>query len=178
MSAGIILYGPPGSGKDTITGELLRLDNRYAHFARLKAGPGRTAGYRITTEEHLDELRRAGRIIWENHRYRATYAIDAPALDEALATSWPVLHLGQPEAVRRLAELRPATWLTVELWCPRDIAQHRLLARGAHDTPARLTAWDQTPHLDGAHLLIDTSTAAPRSAAGRIHDRFTRHASG
>ena len=37
MNIGVILYGPPAAGKDTITGELLALDPRYRQFSRLKA---------------------------------------------------------------------------------------------------------------------------------------------
>lgn len=41
-AAGVILYGPPGAGKDTVTAELVQQDPSYALFERLKAGPGRT----------------------------------------------------------------------------------------------------------------------------------------
>ncbi|MGH2941284.1 MAG: hypothetical protein ACRDLN_00705 [Solirubrobacteraceae bacterium] len=41
---GVALYGPPASGKDTITRALTELDARYVHYLRLKAGSGRSDG--------------------------------------------------------------------------------------------------------------------------------------
>jgi predicted PilT family ATPase len=38
MRSGILLYGPPAAGKDTITTALAALDARYAPFRRLKVG--------------------------------------------------------------------------------------------------------------------------------------------
>lgn len=172
MRAGVILYGPPASGKDTITQELLRLSRRYQPFQRLKVGPGRKSGYRITTKNHLEELCRAGAVVWENHRYGATYIIDAPALDEALRHSLPVVHVGQPAAVDRIASIPDARWLVVELWCPRDIAAARLVARGTVDTTQRLEVWDKTPRLINPDLVIDTSTAEPGVAARQIDNRL------
>ncbi|MFD0564440.1 hypothetical protein ACFQ2M_22355 [Kitasatospora saccharophila] len=49
MKTGIILYGPPASGKDTITAALIEQDPRLAQFARLKIGGGRSQGYRMGT---------------------------------------------------------------------------------------------------------------------------------
>ncbi|MGK5554002.1 hypothetical protein ACSNOI_20525 [Actinomadura kijaniata] len=44
MRSGIVLYGPPASGKDTITAASSALDDRYVYFHKLKVGAGRSAG--------------------------------------------------------------------------------------------------------------------------------------
>lgn len=44
------------------------------------------AGYRAATVHHLDELRAAGQLLWENTRYGATYAIDRDELLQRLLT--------------------------------------------------------------------------------------------
>jgi hypothetical protein len=41
---GVILYGPPGAGKDTVTAALTSPDARFQLFRRIKAGAGRTMG--------------------------------------------------------------------------------------------------------------------------------------
>jgi len=169
MRRGVILYGPPAAGKDTVTERLAAIDPAYQLFARLKAGRGRTSGYRMTTPDHLDALEAAGGIIWRNQRYGATYVIDRPGLDQALTVGIPVLHMGQPDGIHAVTDATPsARWLVVYLWCPRDIAAHRIAERATGDTADRLTAWDQTPRVD-ADLTIDTATTDPQEAAHTIH---------
>lgn len=170
MNVGVILYGPPAAGKDTVTSALHALDPRYELFPRLKAGPGRTTGYRMNTDATIDALRARGEIVWENQRYGSTYVVDAPELRDRLTRQRPVLHLGQVEAIDavRAAPLA-AAWLVVYLWCPRDVAARRIEARATGDTAARLRAWDETTPLDIADLSIDTAQLAPDVAAAAIH---------
>lgn len=168
---GVILYGPPAAGKDTVTHALTELDPKYQHFHRLKAGPGRTTSYRLTTPDEIDRLRDAGEVIWENERYQAVYVVDRPELQRMLDEGTvPVVHLGQTEAVRAMAKLSDAEWLTVYLWCPRPVAVARIKERSTGDSTARLTAWDDTEPLHDAALTIDTSTATPGAIARRIND--------
>ena len=173
MRQGVNLYGPPAAGKDTITEALHRLNPRYRLFRRLKAGAGRTAGYRMSTSAALDELRQSRDLIWENRRYGALYAVDRPALLNDLATGYPVLHLGQVEAIEAVVKSTPdAKWSVVYLWCPRDVAEKRLMARNPADVERRLEAWDQTMPLEGADLTIDTGHVTPDAAAEEIHRLF------
>src|SRR4051812_35553704 len=94
---GVILYGPPASGKDTVTTELCKLSDAYAYFDKLKAGEeGRTAGYRMVSEERLADLRKRGLILHEVTRYGATYAVDSIGLDKLLEDDRiPIVHMGQ-----------------------------------------------------------------------------------
>jgi guanylate kinase len=173
MTRGVILYGPPAAGKDTITEALHKLDPRYSLFRRLKAGGGKTTGYRMTTSAALGELRENGDLIWENSRYGAVYAVDRPALLDDLAAGYPVLHLGQVEAIDAVTKATPgANWTVVHIWCPRDIAKKRLTARNPEDVKDRLQAWDQTVSIDCADLTIDTAQAAPDAVAEEIHRLF------
>lgn len=171
MPLGIVLYGPPASGKDTITGELHRLDPRYVLFRRLKVGPGRTEGYRLTDEATIAALRNRGEIVWENRRYGALYTIDRPALVEQTRDGVPVVHLGQHEAIDAVLAAAPAVrWLVVALSCPRDVAEQRVTARGTGDAAERLRIWDETPPLARPGMLrIDTGDLTAREAADLIH---------
>ncbi|TDB97965.1 guanylate kinase [Actinomadura sp. 7K534] len=172
---GVILYGPPASGKDTITAELARQDARYAPLAKLKAGTGRTTGYRHISPVDLDELRAAGRLAVETHRYGNIYAIerdDIAALVEADRV--PVVHMGNLPDLQRLRAAIPLDWTTVLLWIPRAVCADRSQHRGDADTPARLQAWDETRHdLHTAtgpvfNLIINTNQTDPAEAAQHI----------
>ncbi|WP_031045535.1 phosphotransferase-like protein [Streptomyces sp. NRRL F-5650] len=179
---GVILYGPPASGKDTVTAALTELNPRYAQFARLKVGAGKSAGYRMGTAERLHELEAAGDVVYANARYGNTYAIDRPGVDAAFAAGVPVVHLGQIDGIRALVDSYPAAWSVVLLWCPREMTEQRSAGRGDSDTAARLAAWDATREDLDAHpdmvwdLTVDTTASAPQDAARLIDQLLTQRA--
>jgi guanylate kinase len=169
----VIPYGPPSAGKDAVTKALTCLDGSYRLYRRLKVGAGRTAGYQMTTLVHVNALRSAGSIVWETRRYNALYVVDRASLTDMLEVCIPVLHLGQVGAVKAvITALPPAMqWVTVWLWCPRDVAAARITERGTGDTVARLRAWDETAPLPDADISINTADVHPADAAATIHHR-------
>ncbi|MEU9647230.1 guanylate kinase [Streptomyces sp. NPDC048188] len=179
---GVILYGPPASGKDTVTSALAELSLRYAQFTRLKVGTGKSAGYRMGTAEQLRKLEAAGDVVYANSRYGNTYIIDRPGLNAAFAAGVPVVHLGQVDGIRSLVDGYPADWSVVLLWCPRQVTKHRSARRGDSDTAARLAAWDATREDLDVHpemvwdLTVNTTATAPQEAARLIDRMLARHA--
>ncbi|MFJ8563074.1 guanylate kinase [Streptomyces microflavus] len=179
---GVILYGPPASGKDTVTAALAELNSTYAQFERLKVGTGKSAGYRMGTAEQLHELEAAGDILYANARYGNTYVIDRPGVDAAFAAGVPVVHLGQVDGIRALVDGYPADWSLVLLWCPREVTGQRSVGRGDSDTAARLAAWDATCEDLDKHpgtawdVTVDTTVAAPQDAAHRVDQLLAQRA--
>ncbi|WP_280452212.1 kinase [Nocardia cyriacigeorgica] len=171
MKQGLILYGAPAVGKDTITAALAQVDPRFRLFERLKAGPGRTVGYRITSDDTIERLANEGAILWVNERYGARYAIDRMGLLDLLYQGHiPVVHAGQPGVITAVTNGIPSVrWVVVELTCSRSVAHDRIVARGTGDTDARLSAFDATPRLTGPTLSIDTGQHSPANAASLIH---------
>lgn len=141
---GVLLYGPPTSGKDTVTTALRERASRYRQFERLKFGPGRTTGYRMGGGCQLAALEASGDVIYMNSRYASVYVVDRPGLDEAFAGGVPVVHLGQVEGLKALLDGYPANWVSVLLWCSRETTAVRSQGRGDDDTAQRLAAWDAT----------------------------------
>ncbi|MFI9788488.1 HAD family hydrolase [Kitasatospora sp. NPDC051984] len=172
---GVILYGPPASGKDTVTRALAALDPTFALFSRVKVGLGRSAGYRMGTPEQLARLRATpGAVVYENSRYDSTYVTDRAGLDSAFEVGVPVMHLGQVDGVRAVLDGYPAGWLTVLLWCPKEATASRSAGRGDADTPARLAAWDATQEDLEANrsfrfdLVVRTDAVPAEQAADQI----------
>lgn len=174
--SGIILYGPPGSGKDTITAELSRLRPECELFQRLKAGQGRTTGYRLTTTQHIEELAQAGEVLYRNSRYDAEYAIDRGEVSRLVHSGRiPVLHIGQVVGARAVADF-PINWVRVLLWCPEDVTRQRCQGRGDKDLDARLKVWHETKQdlLDHAtepwSLVLRTADVSATQAAQAIDE--------
>ncbi|MGC4953864.1 guanylate kinase [Actinomadura citrea] len=173
---GVILYGPPTSGKDTTTTALTHQDNRYALLRKLKCGAGRSTGYRQVSRAELDDLRSAGRLVVETHRYGNVYAVDrndiAALVEEGRI---PIVHIGNVADLERLQVGAPLDWMSVLLWIPRSVCAERSPHRGDVDTPKRLEAWDETyrdvqtvadrPVFD---LVIRTDQAGPAEVAHQI----------
>lgn len=171
---GVILYGPPAAGKDTVTRALTELRRRYGQFTRVKVGSGKSAGYRMGTVRQLRELEAADGVVYANSRYGNTYVIDRPGLNAAFEVGVPVVHLGQVEGVRALADGYAADWTTVLLWCPLEVTAQRSAGRGDRDTAARLAAWQATRDDLDAHpdmiwdLTVDTVATDPARSARLI----------
>ncbi|WP_327089202.1 guanylate kinase [Nonomuraea sp. NBC_01738] len=179
---GIVLYGPPASGKDTVTAALHRLDPRFVLLPKLKVGAGRAAGYEFVTSEHLDKLRDEGRLLVETCRYGNVYAIDRQAVDTRHAAGHvPIVHMGNIPDLRRLLDRVPDSWLRVLLWVQREVTERRSQARGDTDTTKRLAAWDETVEDLGAnadagffHLRLHTDQLSPDAAAKEIMSAYDR----
>jgi guanylate kinase len=177
---GVVLYGPPASGKDTITTTLNRLDPRFRLLRKLKVGTGRGDGYTFITPERLEELRDTGRLAVETHRYGNIYAIDRADIEAMTAAGIvPVAHMGNIADLRRLVGPTPDGWLRVLLWVPREVTELRSKERGDVDTERRLNAWDETradldAHTDEGffHLRIRTDRLDAETAATEIMRAF------
>ncbi|MFE5944057.1 guanylate kinase [Streptomyces sp. NPDC056480] len=171
---GVVLFGPPAAGKDTVSAVLNALDDRFAQLVKVKVGSGRTAGYRMATEEELGSLRAAGRILLETERYGNTYAVDRADLDGMRAAGGiPVVHVGSLAHLRSFLDSVGGPWLRVLLWLPREECALRSAGRGDRDTEERLSVWDSTledlaaTDLDEAlfHLLLRTDLRSPEETA-------------
>jgi guanylate kinase len=166
----LVLYGPPAVGKDTITEALAALDPAYQLFPLLKAGVGRSHGYRMVGLHQLGALASAGDLILRWNRYGSTYAIDRQGIEAALANGQPVLHFAERYHVETLIAATPAAdWLIVGLTCPRPIAAQRLVERNPDDVQQRLAVFDQVEAIgDLGAVELDTSILTPEQAAKSI----------
>ncbi|MGW0250823.1 kinase [Nocardia goodfellowii] len=169
MSSGLILYGAPATGKDAVTSELSRFNAQYRLFERLKSGPGRTVGYRMTDAAELERLEKAGQLVWVNARYGARYAIDRPSLEQMVTAGLiPIVHAGQPQVIDAVRVAMPrVNWTVVQLQCAAEIAKERIAARSTGDDAERLAAYQATPTIR-ADLTIDTGLLEPGEAARLI----------
>jgi guanylate kinase len=166
----LVLYGPPASGKDVITTELVRQDPAFELYRPLRTGPI-SDRYRHLAKGAALPARIAFHVV---ERYGRRYVFDEAEVSRLLAASrTPVLHLGQLDGVQRLQALYPSA-IVVQLVCSRDTCQARSAGRADVDLADRLTAWDATAADLARHpdfpfaLALDTEALIPAEAAVQI----------
>ncbi|MGV9252004.1 guanylate kinase [Streptomyces sp. NPDC003697] len=172
----IVLYGPPTAGKDTVTAALSATDPRFRLLTKLKQGTGRSTGYRLVTEEELNDLRERGRVVVETRRYGNVYAVDRNCLEQPQEQGLvPVVHMGNVADLRGLLSGGKTQWLRVLLWVPKDVCAIRSRQRGDADTAKRLQAWNETAQdilvsdlRDLFDVVVRTDRTAPGEAAKQI----------
>lgn len=184
MRAGVILYGPPGCGKDTVTRRLEEKDPRFLLHRQLKVGAPVTSNstprYRMSTKAELQTLHEAGQVLYSNEQYGNRYAFVINQLEEDLSRGIPILHLGQIAGVRAI-KTYPIRWYSAALWCSRDVAAKRLQERGSVDVAQRLLVWDKTVQdfltaqdLD-FDITIDTEQSSATATAELLSQQIESH---
>jgi guanylate kinase len=179
--SGVILYGPPAAGKDTITKALADMDPRFQLLRKLKAGTGKQDGYRPCSATELDRMDSTGELLYRNARYGNEYAVDAASVDRLVRQgAVPIVHVGQLAGVTAVRCYAAVHWLAVVLWCARNLASSRLVERGDGNAADRMRAWDETqddlvstPQFS-FDLRIRTDRVSAREAAVAIYQRV-RH---
>lgn len=123
---GILLAGPPGSGKRTVTFALASLRLSYAPFPALTVARQPSIHAAPTTQRYLEELRAWAQIFHEYTAEGATYAYDRERLSKLRTQGRiPVACVDDVDALPAF-EREDVDWLRILLWCPREEAERRL----------------------------------------------------
>jgi guanylate kinase len=169
---GLLLYGSPTAGLDTTSAILSTLDSRFVLYQRLKAGEGRTDGYRMVDLDEFVRADEAGELLHAYSRYGALYGVDRAGLASMLEdVVVPIVHVGQLDGIQGIRAAAPGlAWTTVCLWCSRGEASRRLRDRIDPQAVDRLKAWDEASAelaaagADAFDLIINTAATTPEQA--------------
>lgn len=132
---GLVLYGPPASGKSTLAKAIVDLGQ--GHFLyRLLRSEADNINYRPFTQSTTT--------VWESTKYGRRYGIDLEGFHNGLTEGLiPIVQLGEPEALEALRAME-INWTVLYLWCPRSIAEERINKRDSGEAESRMAAWDRT----------------------------------
>lgn len=169
IRTGVIPYGAPASGKSRVARALHQHTSRFVPFRRIKVGSGNTAEYDQCSVERIAELRSTGRVLWENSRYNAIYAIDRKSLESSLRLDRPTIQVGQLVAIKAIESVFPQTFVIVQLKCSGSVARSQLQSRP--DTPNisdRHAVRGETELLTASHVSIDATTTSVEECVNQI----------
>lgn len=126
VHGGVLLAGPPASGKRTAAFSLTTLRRCYAHVPALSIDPHRSVDGEKATQRHLDELGSWAQIFHSATVGGVQYSYDRERLVRLREQGrLPIVCVEDAHALAAF-EAESAGWLPVVLWCPRDEAEKRL----------------------------------------------------
>lgn len=129
----MLLNGPPGSGKDSLTDWLVRHDGAFAFARKVRDSAEGSAHHDIVTPERFDRMIVAGELVQWHARYGRRYGLPYAAVQAPLARGQaPIVHTGRLENLRTLRD-RLGPCLTVHLACSQVVLLDRLRRRHAGD---------------------------------------------
>ena len=144
---GVILAGPPASGRRTVAFALTSLRRSYAHYPALTTERQALVDAARTTQSQLDELRSWAQLFVEFTCEGISYAYDHQRLNKLREQGRIPVACVDDIDVLRAFEQEADDWLQVLLWCPRQEAERRLASTpDVHRTsaPAGLRRWDRS----------------------------------
>ncbi|ANY06335.1 hypothetical protein [Pseudonocardia sp. HH130630-07] len=160
---GVVLAGPPGSGRRTLAFALTSLRRSYAHVPGLTTTPHPLVDAEQVPPSQLAELRSWAALVHESTVGGTRVAHDRERADRLRAQGrTPVVCVADADALVAFTH-EPGGWLTVLLHCPRDRAEQRLRAAGHGASLDRRWSrrWEQTAA--GLHRAAERVTLALRS---------------
>lgn len=155
---GVVLAGPPASGKRTVTFALTSLRRSYASFPALTVAHRARVAAEQTTRRHLDELRAWAQLFHEFTSDGIRFAYERERLNNLREQGRIPIACVDDGDVLQAFEREADDWLQILLWCPRDEAERRLartwFAHEKQRTPDRssMRRWDRSEK----KLLRDT----------------------
>ena len=128
----VLLSGTPASGKDTITSEIIKKDNRFVHFKKHKIATGGKLDdtYHLISKEEFDEMAQANQFVQYHYRYGRGYGVSYEELLKNKSNGKiPIIHVGKYENILRFREFGLKNFLSILIYTDRDNTLKRLEKR-------------------------------------------------
>lgn len=156
---GILLAGPPASGKRTVAFSLTSLRRGYAHVPALAVSPHWSVDAEQAGRRHLDELRSWAQIFYDVTLDGVQYFYDRERLVRLREQGRvPIVCVEDARALSAF-EAESEAWLAVMVWCPREEAGERLTRGWPVGEPAYTAdrSWQRRWERSAKGLFADSS---------------------
>jgi hypothetical protein len=144
---GVVLAGPPASGRRTAVFALTSLRRSYAHYPALTTAHQDLVDAVHTTRQQMDDLRSWAQLFAGSTRDGIGWAYDRARLTRLREQGRVPVACVDDVDVLRAFEREADDWLVVLLWCPREEAERRIARAGdVRRIPAStwLRRWDRS----------------------------------
>ena len=145
----ILLSGTPASGKDTITNQLNKIDNRFSHFKKHKIANGGKLdnSYYLIDREKFDKMAQNNQFVQYHYRYDRGYGVSLNELNRLKnSNKIPIIHVGKYENIIKFKQFGLKNILSILIYTNREITKNRLEKRHIKDSDEikkRLNAYDE-----------------------------------
>ena len=145
----ILLSGTPASGKDTITTELNKIDNRFVHFKKHKIASGGKLDdtYYLISKDEFDNMAESNQFVQYHYRYDRGYGVSVNELNRLKKLNKiPIIHVGKYENIIKFKEFGIKKILSILIYADRGTTKKRLELRHSEnysEIEKRLTAYDE-----------------------------------
>ena len=145
----ILLSGTPASGKDTITTELNKIDNRFVHFKKHKIASGGKLDdtYYLISKDEFDNMAESNQFVQYHYRYDRGYGVSVNELNRLKKLNKiPIIHVGKYENIIKFKEFGIRNILSILIYADRGTTKKRLELRhneNYSEIEKRLTAYDE-----------------------------------
>ena len=145
----ILLSGTPASGKDTLTAELNKIDDRFVHFKKHKIASGGKMDdtYYLISKDKFDNMAENNQFVQYHYRYDRGYGVSADELKRLKELNKiPVIHVGKYENIIKFKEFGIKNILSILIYADKDTTKKRLELRHSEDNSEinkRLKAYDE-----------------------------------
>lgn len=145
----MLLSGTPASGKDTLTAELNKIDNRFVHFKKHKIASGGKMDdtYYLISKDKFDNMAKNNQFVQYHYRYDRGYGVSADELKRLKELNKiPVIHVGKYENIIKFKEFGIKNILSILVYTDRNTTKKRLELRHSEDISEinkRLDAYDE-----------------------------------
>jgi guanylate kinase len=145
----ILLSGTPASGKDTITSEMIKIDNKFTHFKKHKIATGGKMDdtYFLVPKDTFDEMAENNKFVQYHYRYDRGYGVSYEELvNNKNMGKIPIIHVGKYENIAKFREYGLKNILSILIYTNRDTTLNRLQTRhkdNADEIQNRINAYDE-----------------------------------
>jgi guanylate kinase len=148
----LLISGSPASGKDTITKEIIKNDNRFSHFKKHKINNGGKldSSYILVSQQEFKDIEISGGFLQYHYRYDRGYGVSYDELNKLWNNNKiPIIHVGKYENIHSFFNIKKTQIISILLLTCEQETKNRIQKRHKNDADEisrRMLAYHEERH--------------------------------